>query len=237
MKRLICLFATCNTLKRYGTFLKEAILMTKYNRDEAYTLKNSAAHKTYYNNWAKTYDRDFIQKTNYIYPQEVCEVMKSRLAGPNLVLADIGCGTGVIGVQLHNTGWIIDGFDISSGMLEQAKKKKVYRRLVCLDLTKKDTYPKLRYTALVSSGTFTFGHLGASELEKMLILCSENAHCFIGINYEHFVSGGFENVFQELILRKAIADFEIVNIPIYESAKTKDPMNRANLCIFRFIGK
>ena len=41
--------------------------MKVYSRDEAYTLANSADHRDYYDNWAKTYDQDFVKETKYIY--------------------------------------------------------------------------------------------------------------------------------------------------------------------------
>ena len=210
--------------------------MKKYSRDEAYTLTSSADHRKYYNNWAKTYEEDFVKKSKYIYPQEICRVIISRLGERKIRLADIGCGTGLIGVQLKDTGWVIDGFDISKGMLNEAMRKKVYRNLVSLDLSKEENYPNFRYNALISSGTFTFGHLGPSELTKMLTLCEYNSSCFIGVNTEHFCSDGFGNTFKELENKKIITDFEILSLPIYQEKEIQEKKNRANLCIFRFVG-
>jgi len=210
--------------------------MKKYNRDEAYELQSSEAHRQYYNNWAKTYEDDFVKKSKYIYPREISRVIKSRLGGQEIQLADIGCGTGLIGVELKDCGWRIDGFDISRGMLNQALLKKAYRHLICLDITKEKDYPKLRYSALISSGTFTFGHLGPDELTKMLILCELNSTCFIGINAEHFALRGFGNVFKELEFSKTIADFEILSLPIYDDKEVPKTKNRADVCIFKFKG-
>ena len=151
--------------------------MTEYSRDEAYTLANSAAHRDYYDKWAKTYDQDFAEGTKYIYPQAICEILRVRSAARDLTIADIGCGTGLIGVHLHNRKWLIDGFDISAGMLEEASKKRVYRDLIRLDLKNEKDYPSILYSAVVSCGTFTLGHLGPDVLKTMLEWLSSISTC------------------------------------------------------------
>ena len=48
---------------------------------------------------------------------------------------DAGAGTGLVGVELHKFGFTtIDALDISPGMLNEAKKKNVYKKsdLCCL---------------------------------------------------------------------------------------------------------
>ena len=107
--------------------------MKKFSRDEAYNLLTSADHRDYYDRWAKTYEQDFANETKYIYPEKIAGIMKKWIGSDNINLADIGCGTGLIGAQLYETGWIIDGFDISQGMLAEAEKKKVYQKLICLN--------------------------------------------------------------------------------------------------------
>ena len=209
--------------------------MKRYSRDEAYTLATSADHRDYYNKWAKTYDLDFAIETKYIYPRKICEILYSRSMPTDLTIADIGCGTGLIGAELQNSKWLIDGFDISPGMLEEAKKKGVYRDLICLDLKNENDYPHTFYQSVVSSGTFTLGHLGPDVLKKMLKLCADQALCVIGVNLEHFEALGFQSIFTELKLQKRIENFEILAVPIYDETKTPHLQKTwANLCIFNY---
>ncbi|MDG2474224.1 MAG: methyltransferase domain-containing protein [Paracoccaceae bacterium] len=211
--------------------------MKVHSRDEAYTLVTSADHRDYYDNWAKTYDQDFAMETKYIYPQKICEILNERTMSVDMTLADIGCGTGLIGVELRDSKWIIDGFDISSGMLEEARKKRVYRDLIRLDLKNEKDYPRTRYSAVISSGTFTLGHLGPNVLKKILNLCAIQSLCVIGINLEHFDALRFQSTFTDLKSQKKIENFEIISVPIYqetEVAKTKKAL--ANLCVFNYIG-
>ena len=211
--------------------------MKVYSRDEAYTLANSADHRDYYDKWAKTYDQDFVEETKYIYPRKIRDVLNLRAEAKDLTIADIGCGTGLIGTELQGGKWVIDGFDISAGMLEEAGKKGVYRDLIRLDLKNEKDYPSTKYSAVVSCGAFTLGHLGPDVLKKMLTLCADQALCVIGVNLEHFETLGFQSTFSELQSQKKIKNFEIVSVPIYdETENLNNKKTRANLCIFNYRG-
>ena len=211
--------------------------MIKFSRDKAYTLVSSGDHRNYYDSWAKTYEQDFVKETSYIYPKEITRIMKEWIGSENISLADIGCGTGLIGAQLYETGWVIDGFDISARMLDEAEKKNVYRRLICLNLENEDDYPKEKYSAVVSSGSFTLGHLGPDVLRKTLCLCKRGSRCLIGVNLEHFDAMGFESMFAALQSERIIKDFEIIAVPIYKESSLLDGKKSfANVCKFKFIG-
>ena len=209
--------------------------MKVYSRDEAYTLASSADHRDYYDKWAKTYDQDFVEETKYIYPRKIRDVLNLRAEAKDLTIADIGCGAGLIGTELQGGKWVIDGFDISAGMLEEASKKGVYRDLIRLDLKNEKEYPSTKYSAVVSCGSFTLGHLGPDVLKKMLTLCADQALCVIGVNLEHFETLGFQSTFTELQSQKKIKNFEIVSVPIYDETETvNNKKTRANLCIFNY---
>ena len=209
--------------------------MKVYSRDEAYKLASSADHRDYYDKWAKTYDQDFVLETKYIYPKKICDILNLRSQTRDLTIADIGCGTGLIGFELQDRKWVIDGFDISAGMLEEARKKGVYRDLILLDLKNEKDYPSILYSAVVSCGTFTVGHLGPDVLKKMLKLCADQALCVIGVNLEHFESLGFQSTFTQLQSSKKIENFEIISVPIYDETENINlKKTQANLCIFNY---
>ena len=211
--------------------------MANFSRDDAYNLLTSSDHRNYYDSWAKTYEQDFAYETSYIYPEQIAGLMKNWIGFDNINLADIGCGTGLIGDQLRETGWIIDGFDISEGMLAEAKKKKVYQKLICLDLKNENDYPKKKYSALVSSGSFTLGHLGPDVLKKTLGLCAPGSRCLIGVNLEYFEDTGFQTLFTNLQHEHIIEHFEIIAVPIYKKSNILDDKKSfANVCKFKFIG-
>ena len=155
-----------------------------HDREGAYSLETPAQHVAYYDRWAATYDADFAQHEGYTYPANLVKHYLA-LAGPDDgPVADIGCGTGLAGAAFAAQGSAldVDGLDISPGMLEQARAKPgdPYRALHVADLTDPSTLPgRGGYGGLVSSGTFTFGHLGPAELETALLLGRPNALCVL----------------------------------------------------------
>ena len=90
------------------------------------------------------------------------------------------------------TNFIIDGFDISSVMLSEAKKKGYYRNLYERDLTKAEQLPKRKYKGLISCGAFTFGHLGPAYLSGIIQMLKNGSLGILGINKECCMKNGFD---------------------------------------------
>ena len=110
---------------------------------------------------------ELIRKTlARIYPEK---------KNPGLRILDAGCGTGFCGVFLQNYSRIFGlyGVDISEKMLEQAKAKKCYSRLIRAELESYFSSNKKPFDLIVSADVFTyFGDLQnlfagiASNLKK-----------------------------------------------------------------------
>jgi predicted TPR repeat methyltransferase len=132
-----------------------------HNRAAAYGLKTPADHVRFYDAWSVTYDDDFASASGYLPPGEVGRTFRD-LAGLNdSPIADIGCGTGLVGTALGLAA--VDGFDISPGMLAAAARTGWYRNLFTADLTEAELPVAAAYGGIVSSGTFTRGHLGRAN--------------------------------------------------------------------------
>jgi len=86
-----------------------------------------------YRDWASTYDDDVL-KSGYVTPQRIAEALAATAVPKDAAILDFGCGTGLSGLALANTGFqTIDGTDISPEMLEQAHQRGVYRDVVLGD--------------------------------------------------------------------------------------------------------
>ncbi|MEM1048795.1 MAG: methyltransferase domain-containing protein [Pseudomonadota bacterium] len=145
--------------------------------DRAYDLDSPEAVREFYDEWSKTYDSNIVDDNGYVTPRRCAEAL-ARRARPESVVLDIGCGTGLSGLALHEAGFqTIDGFDLSPDMLAKAAEKKVYRDLQIADITQKLPYADESYTALNACGVFGQQHTPPSGFADMLKLLKPD-HCF-----------------------------------------------------------
>ena len=192
--------------------------------DEAYSVKTPEDNKRLYAKWAATYDSSFVDAKQYRYPKAISECFDQVVTDDVVRVLDIGTGTGLTGMYLSRlrTGVVLDGMDISPEMLGQAKLKQrtdgsaVYRALYERDLTRDVPNENAPYEALISSGTFTHGHLGPQCLRNLLPLLANNGWLVVGVNNEHFEAKGFAGELESLVALGAITQPQILRIDVYE---------------------
>ena len=207
----------------------------------AYALDGPEANRSLYARWAATYETDFIAESGYRYHERVAEVFVEHClpdVGPSDVVADVGCGTGVVGQALvRHQRVMVDGLDISPEMLQQAADKvhdgePVYRHLVEADLTRPLMIEPGSYAGLISVGTFTHGHLGPEVLDGLLAIVRPGGRCAIGINAAHYSSHGFAAAFDRLVDTRRIDDLRLVEVAIYADDDRDDPDQYAHVAVF-----
>lgn len=171
--------------------------------DRVFTAKNTDESKRLYDEWATTYDAD-MQKHDFTAPRLVAEGVSRGLKlnhlrrDPSEVLrglqiADAGCGTGTVGIELAKMGVEdIVGLDISEGMLEVARKSKAYKDLKIADLTKKLDFEDGEFDALTCCGTFTHGHLGPEPLAEFLRVVKSGGVVVATVLESHWDEKGFQ---------------------------------------------
>ena len=193
--------------------------------DEAYSVQTPEDNRRLYAKWAATYESGWVDVRKYRYPRAISELFDAvvpRDFGNTVV--DVGCGTGLIGLYLSHLRpeLHIDGLDISPEMLaEAAKKERVdgsscYRALFERDLTQQVDGTGAPYDALMSSGTFTHGHLGPEAIRNLLPLVRAGGYFLIGANAEHFAAKGFEAYLAGLVAEGAITEPVYQRIHVYE---------------------
>lgn len=112
---------------------------------------------------------------------------------------DVGAGTGLLVQALPiRAGLEIDALDISPQMLGVAMGKGLYRRAIEADLTATLPIADGVYGAIVSSGTFTHGHVGPDAIDELLRVAHRRAVFVLAINKAHFEARGFGDKFAEL---------------------------------------
>ena len=161
--------------------------------EAAYRLSGPDGSKQLYAAWAETYDSSFAEDMQYRAPQAVAECY-AKISGVSPVL-DLGAGTGLLGAALVQQGIeVVDGTDISPQMLVEAEKKHVYQSLFEGDLTQRLEVDEGTYAGVVSSGTFTHGHVGPDALEEVLRCMTSGAWAVLSVNATHWDALGFEDV-------------------------------------------
>ncbi len=194
----------------------------EFDLDRAYAVETAEDNRRLYADWAATYDDGFVASHGYVYHQSVVDAFLRRPHAPGSVL-DVGCGTGVVGIELRRRGVaVVDGIDLSPEMLEIASTKQapddqpVYRNLIAADLTESVPIDATTFAGIVSAGTFTHGHLGPEPLGELLRIARPGAVFAIGVNADHYEAAGFAEWFDRAETDGRIHDFEIVTAPVYD---------------------
>ena len=152
-----------------------------------------------YNDWSANYDRDLVEEFGYISPRVAAETLAKETDQRGLRIIDYGCGTGLVGAALSEEGFgQIDGLDISTGMLEQARDKQVYQNLIQGDLTTTIALDDDCYDAALCVGSMGAGHVGTEHVREMLRPIKPAGIFIIIINAMHFGPEGFEGTFRQL---------------------------------------
>ncbi len=153
-----------------------------------------------YKDWAGDYEDDVVGRFGYVAPRLAAETFARFVTDPATVVLDAGCGTGLAGRELAARGFTtIDGLDISPAMIAEAARKGVYRTLTEGDMTR--PLPHLAtdaYGAVISTGTFTHGHVGTEGLPELLRVTKPGGVVCLTINDGVYEDYGFQATFDDL---------------------------------------
>ena len=185
----------------------------------AYDLKSPDDNVELYSAWAETYDNDFIEDMQYKLHFSVAE--EFVLNGGKGLILDVGAGTGALAQALLQKGkFSIEATDISEEMLKVAKSKKIYERSFLSDLTDEIPMENDIYDGVVSSGTFTHGHVGPSAMIELVRVTKPGGLVTISVNEKHWIALNFENEVEKL--NKYVRNYTLKKISIYGEQSTHD---------------
>jgi len=142
--------------------------MARINLEDIYKARSLEELRETYDGWADAYDEQMYDDYGHLGCKLLVEHVGPLLA-TNAVILDAGAGTGTLGEALHGGGFkVIDGIDMSAGMLEQARAKGVYRHLGTAVLGERLDFPDDGYDAILSSGVFTVGHAPPESFYELI---------------------------------------------------------------------
>ncbi|MBT8009198.1 MAG: class I SAM-dependent methyltransferase, partial [Gammaproteobacteria bacterium] len=114
----------------------------------------------------------------------------------------------------------VDAIDISPEMLEIARAKNCYSKIIEADLTKRLLINDNHYGAIVSAGTFTHGHVGPNVLDELLRVSRSGGLFVFTIHYKLFKKAGFDKKFIEI--KKNITKPIFHEVDVYGNNPDKD---------------
>ncbi|MDI7862283.1 methyltransferase domain-containing protein [Rhizobiaceae bacterium n13] len=116
----------------FGAHLKLVLLGAEAVPDEP------ARHyvERLFDDYAERFDKALVERLEYSVPKQVASLLEREAPDCRFACTvDLGCGTGLFGVEIRSRTMRLEGFDLSTRMLAKAAQKQVYEHLGRADLS------------------------------------------------------------------------------------------------------
>jgi len=198
---------------------------------EAYNLNDDEKIVDFYNKWADEYDHQMLDVLGYTSPITIAQLLCDYVPDKNARIFDIGCGTGLTSIFLHQQGYDhLDGIDLSPDMVRVAQDRKIYREVMVADLNQPLAIADSSYDAAVSSGTFTHGHVGSEPLDEIFRILKPGGILACTVHNDLWQTHGFDTKFKALINAGIIECLSLEEGKYYQQG---EPEGR--FCVYRYI--
>lgn len=164
--------------------------------DKVYKARTEEETRALYDGWAATYEQAMADE-GYATPRRCAEALHAQLTDSDAPILDFGCGSGLSGLALRLAGCrVIDGVDLSPGMLELARGKGVYRRLALIGPA--EAVPT-GYAAIAAIGVIGAGAAPLAALNRIFDALAPGAKCVFSFNDHTLEDPAFEGRVDALI--------------------------------------
>lgn len=111
-----------------------------------------------FDSYADKFEHQLVENLEYRTPGLLNNLIRDHItaAPASLAVLDLGCGTGLCGPLLRDVASSLTGIDISVRMLEKAREKRVYDKLVAGDITASVLDPKSVFDLIVAADVFPY---------------------------------------------------------------------------------
>lgn len=177
----------------------------------AYEVENTDQTRTFYGNWAASYDQE-IGENGYATPRRCADALAKFSPDKSLPVLDFGCGTGLSGLALREQGFDnIDGCDLSPEMLAVAGARTgLYRHLWEADVENPFPFDPGTYAAIQAVGVIAASHAPAETIDQILsvlppeglFVFSLNDHTLQDPAFEARVVENIDTGFARLLLKE-----------------------------------
>ena len=168
-------------------------------RAYALTGIDEAETKALYRDWAATYDDTMLEGLGYQSPTKVAALLARQNPALDANILDVGCGTGLLAEHLRALGFAnIDGLDFSADMLAEAQRLKRINNAYNRDLNQPLPPPDQPYDYLVSTGTFTHGHVNALCLPELMNWLVDGGMLIATVHQDVWSQGLFDQTIERM---------------------------------------
>ena len=118
---------------------------------------------------AKSFEELLVNKLKYKVPKIIYEMIINQNKHNSSLgsVLDMGCGTGLMGLELKKKCKFLEGIDISKSMVEEARAKQVYNKLKYTDLVEYLSIEYLDFDLFIATDVFVYlGEL--SEIFRLI---------------------------------------------------------------------
>jgi predicted TPR repeat methyltransferase len=110
-----------------------------------------------FDNYAAKFENSLVDSLEYKIPRVIAEMIikdsKFDLLGS---IMDLGCGTGLFGMEIKQFCEHLEGIDLSEKMLDKAKGKDVYNKLIKQDIVTYLSNESLNFDYFISTDVFIY---------------------------------------------------------------------------------
>ncbi|MGB2813661.1 MAG: class I SAM-dependent methyltransferase [Dehalococcoidales bacterium] len=157
-----------------------------------YSSRNNQELTERYNQWAKDYDHDLTHEILDRSPELSVDFFTRYVAKEAKVL-DAGAGTGMVGEILAKNGYTdLVAMDLSQEMLEEARKKNVYRELHQMVMGEPLDFATNSFGATICVGVLTVGHAPASSLDELVRVTRPGGYIIFTLHTDTYQNSGFK---------------------------------------------
>ena len=145
-----------------------------------------------YQKWAALYDKDNDDELGTVSQPNSVQIFQRYVKDKSKYIIDVGCGTGLVGLQLKKLGYKnFDGVDLSQEMIDIAIDRG-YASLFLGNLNETLPIKSNQYEAAICVGVFTHGHVGPSRLEELTRIVKPGGILCFTVNEDVYESYGFD---------------------------------------------
>ena len=143
-----------------------------------------------FDDYAAKFESSLVDNLEYGIPRAIAEmIIKGNEFDFLGTIADLGCGTGLFGVEINQFCEHLEGVDLSEKMLNKAEEKSVYNKLIKQDIVDYLSNVSLNFDYFVSADVFVYiGDL--SEVFRLIKFRNKKAGRLV-FSTENYDGDGF----------------------------------------------